>query len=573
MILFFRDIRTSFFLFLLIFLLGSSSTLAELSQDGLKCLSCPAYYPGAGIGFSKRIADEIAYLNSDMIRVEFIGEYDAERSINYCAYDYINDKATSRGISILGLIDYQSVSWEDKSDWATDEFRTRYVERVGEIVSHYHQKTNSIRNWEIWNEEDIGIPEFNVRIEPEPYAKILIEAYHKIKSIDAGSTVVLGGLSPKGFFYSENYLEDLYATDAIQEHYTQYGYHPFDVVACHPYPEIFSNPDPGMANVLNQRIKSVMNANNDRFKKVWLTEMGWNRYYVSENKQAQYLKQSYELMDTLTDPAFPDDPPYVERYFWFHYRDFGSIDFWGLVGSDYTDKKQAYYEYLDLTERGPEPPGDLVEPGENPPYKGESQDLLPETVSSIDLIEGMQGIIVSGGFHSASEGGVEKLTNGLFDNNGLSVVLADYLAPALRVRYEFTESVDITELRIFGGHFGLEGNRGFQSNDIYVNGELAKKELNTGFYEQTLPRESVVSLVQWLPPEGETFCAENVKSIEIAMYCVAHIGSGFADRWGPCIDPEKDKDGLGAAYVSPIIKEIDVFGEIHKAEILCWFLY
>jgi len=546
-------------------ILPTFASKAELSRPELKCLALTPYYPGSGISLSRKVADDIAYLNPAMLRVEFIREFSSggDHSINYCAYDYITDHAGERGIQILGILDYSTVNWSTKEEWATEAFRQRYVARVQEIVTHYHNRTHPIRHWEIWNEQDIALEEFNVRIEPEPYARLLIAAYEAIKAIDPAATVVLGGISPKGFFYSENYLSDLYATPPLQAYYTANGYYPFDVVACHPYPETFSSPDPALANVLNQEIKAVMNANGDRTKKVWLTELGWNSHYVSEFNQGRYLAESYELIESLTDPAFPQDPPYVERYFWFNYTDFGTIDLWGLWTSGRDRKKPTYNRYLALTTPGPEPPDDPIVPGENAPVAGSSDAALPVQVSAADLLEGLVGQIVAGGFHSASQGSVANFTNGLFESNGYVAVLLDYGKPALHLRYTFDTPKDLAEVRIFAGHTGDIGNRAFQSNDIYFNGALAVSELNSGNYEQLPPGGDAVSVVRWLPKQGETFVATTVTTLEIVFWCVADIGGGFRDRWDPCDDPQEDTDGLGSAVVAPIIKEIDVLGEEH----------
>lgn len=539
---------------------------AELSRPELKCLSPPAYYPGAGILFTTRVADDIAYLNADMLRVEFIGEFYGDHPINYPAFDYVVDKAAEREMTVLGLIDYQSLAHSGPADWPTDSFRQRFTARTRDIVEHYHDRANPIRAWEIWNEEDIALPEFNVRIDPEPYARLLIEAYHAIKEIDPAATVVLGGLSPKGFEYAENYLADLYATQPIADHYVAYGYHPFDVVAVHPYPEIFSDPDPfwpwqtGLDDVLNERIKAVMNANGDRLKTVWLTEMGWSSYYVSESNQALYLAESFDMLDDLRDPSYPGDPPYVERYFWFKYDDFSDVDRWGLVTQDQARRKPAYDAYLALTDPGPDPPPDPGS-GENPPVWNATSDAsLPVRVSSTDLLEGQVAAIVAGGFHSANQGTVAALTNGAFDANPVTLVLLDYGSPALRVRYAFDPPVDLQEVRIFAGHASDGGNRAFQSNDIYVNGALAVAELNTGGYGQLSGGASAVSLVRWLPVEGETFVARNVTEMDVVLWCASSLSLDFRDRWDPVQDPEEDADGAGPAYVAPIVKEIDAIG-------------
>ena len=549
---------------------------SQLTRPSIKCLAMTPYFPGSGLGFPPRISDDIAYLNADMLRVEFIRESDY--SINYCAYDYVTDNAGSRGIQILGLLDYQTISWSTQAEWATEAFRNRFVQRIQEIVTHYHNRDNPIRHWEIWNEEDIALPEFNVRIEPEPYARILIDAYAAIKAIDPEATVVLGGISPKNFEYITNYLSDLYDTVPLQDYYSENGFYPFDVVACHPYPEIYTNPTPsfgtGLDDVLNDRIKAIMNAHGDRLKKVWLTEMGWSSSgSISEYRQGIYLRDSFQLIDTLVDPVYPDDPPYVEKYFWFQYTDFGSNDRWGLWTEALTRKKPSYDRYLALTPAGPPPVIPPVEPGENPPLSGSSDSVLPFQVSGSDLIQGMEAELISGGFHSQSQGSVQNLTNGEFESNGFTLVLADYASPSLRIRYTFQEPMDLTEVRIFSGHFGDVGNRAFQSNDVYINGIRVESELNTGNYEQLPPGGDAVSLVRWIPEENEDFVATQVITLDIEFWCVSSIQGGFLDRWDPCVTPLQDIDGYGSAFVAPIIKEVDVFGTPHVSVLPRWQIY
>ncbi len=545
------------------------SARGQITRDELKCLSAPAYYPGAGIGFTTAVADDAAWLNADMLRVEFIGEFSGDHPINYPSYDYIVDKAAERGMKILGLIDYQSVAHSGSADWETASFRQRFTARVQEIVQHYHDRANPIRAWEIWNEEDLdrsssGGPDF--RIEPEPYGLLLIDAYHAIKAIDPGAVVVLGGISPAGFEYSENYLEDLYNTSALQNHYASHGYHPFDVVGAHPYPETYTDPDPpqswrtGLDDILNTRIKAVMNAHNDSHKKVWITELGWSTYWQTESEQALYLTKSYELLDDLRDPANPADPPYVERYFWFKYDDFGGADLWGLVTQDHARQKPSYDAYAALNEHGPLPPP-APGPGEDPPvWNAVSDSALPVQVADDDLLEGKIAEIVSGGFHSASQGTVADLTDGEFDSNSMTLILLDYGEPALHVRYTFDRPMDLTEVRIFAGHFSDGGNRAFQCNDIRVNGVPAVTQLTTGNYGQTSGGSSAVSLVRWLPAEGETYVARSVETLDILLWCTSSVNLDFRDRWDPVENPEEDTDGAGPAYVAPIIKEIDAFG-------------
>ncbi len=548
----------------------------KLSRPELKCLTVPMYFPGAGILFNNFVAEQTDYLNPAMLRMEFIGDPPAN-AINYAAYDYVIGQAGERGLEILGLIDYASINWSNRSEWATQDFRDRFTARVEEIVTRYHDAPHPIRHWEIWNEPDIQEPTFNVRIDPQPYALLLIQSYEAIKAIDPGATVVLGGVSPKGLYYEENYLDDLYRTTAMQDYYTTNGHYPFDVVAVHPYPEIFSNPNPMLGVVLNNLVKAVMNDHGDAEKKVWLTEMGWSSFFVSEAQQAQYLRDSFFLVENLTDPENPELGPYVERYFWFQFVDFSEVDLWGLYTQGYTREKPAYEAFLNLTDTGPPPEIEPVDPGENPPLWDEvDDDALPVQVSGADLLEGrLPEATLAGGFHPENVGGLDLLTNGVFDGNGLSLILQDYGFPALHIRYRFDVPMAISEARFFAGHFGSSGNRAFQTHAIRVNGQDVPGLLTTGNFGQTTGGDTAVSLVRWLPGGGAEHVARNVETIEFLMYCASSLDLDYRDPFSPLIDPGLDTDGTDRAYVAPIMKEIDLFGvaESTLATSTEWSLY
>src|SRR5690606_14343969 len=50
--------------------LPGGASAQKLTRPEIKSISAPAYYPGGGIGFTATIADQLAYLNVEMMRVE-----------------------------------------------------------------------------------------------------------------------------------------------------------------------------------------------------------------------------------------------------------------------------------------------------------------------------------------------------------------------------------------------------------------------------------------------------------------------------------------------------------------------
>ena len=555
--------------------LSGDDEVRRLQRPELKATTVQPYHFATGIDITTPIFDDLAHLDSRMMRVEFI--HDAHRGgvINYPAYDYIFDQFAERGIEILGLIDYQSVPYDTAEDWNTPEFREDFVERTREIVEHYANRENPVTYWEIWNEPDLDDPNSWYYVEVNAYAELLAESYHAIKEIDPYAFVIMGGLSPKGFAHEDrpNYLEQLYETDTMQEHYEEHGYYPFDAVAVHPYPETYFNPYEGLAELMNERVKAVMNRFGDRHKKVWVTELGWNSAHNDEETQRLGLIRSFNVLDELRDPEFPEDPPYVERYFWFKYDSWHPTEEWGLVSIQRTRRKPAYYAFLGLTEPGPEPPPP-VEPGEGAPVRftlaendprGMVRHLgeLPHRVSRTDLLQGMVPEIVEG---EIKAGELENLTNGRFDFLNPEapgpLIPEDGPGKPLHLRYTFPEEVDIREIRIFAGDRDNLGARAFQSHEIRLDGVTIVEDLRTGNYMQDIrdSRDAAISMVRWEPDEETLEAARGVRTMDLIIWPVTSYNGDFRDRWCPATDPDKDVDGGGPAYLAPVLYEIDVFG-------------
>ncbi len=256
----------------------------------------------------------------------------------------------AHGIEVLGLIDYTTLPWP-KETWSTTAYRDEFVSRTSDLVGVF---SDTIRAWEIWNEEDIGYGPGSAGGEtymsPLDYAYLLggdltadesehpwaaMGVYEAIKSQDPEATVLLGGLSNawkgedgRG---AGNYLDELYQRLSVQGY--DAGSWPFDVVAVHPYYGL--NPDPavylfdGGEYILRANLWSVMDANGDGDKRFWITEIGWNTNdkqwacifpSVSEANQAAYLLASWEVF--LNEPT-SESEVLVDKVFWFMYQDTG----------------------------------------------------------------------------------------------------------------------------------------------------------------------------------------------------------------------------------------------------------
>lgn len=178
---------------------------------------------------------------------------------------------------------------------------------------------------------------------------------------------------------------------------------------------------------------------------------------------------------------------------------------------------------------------------------------LTECPSNADLIEGVAGIVEAGGFHGAYSGGVNPITNGDFDTDGVTALAADYglTSPSLVLRYDNLHNATINKVIIFSGHNDpSSGARAFINCKVEVlQGGIwnTLTILTTGAFGTPAPMQRTVAFTKM---EG-TAIATAVDGIKFSFYCVAN---SFATPY------EFEAPGADAIE-GTIIKEIDVFGE------------
>jgi hypothetical protein len=184
--------------------------------------------------------------------------------------------------------------------------------------------------YEIWNEED-STSEWSGT--PAQYVGLLAAAYPAIKAANPNASVILGGLAANDY----PYLQELYQAGAQKY---------FDAVAVHtdnacsvlsPYAFAY-NPGTLQINRWSflgfTTVHSVMAANGDSAKPIYMTELGWATTQstcnsgssagkrvagVSDKQQALYLRQAYHCLD---QPQYS----YVAAGMWFDMADFGTQD-------------------------------------------------------------------------------------------------------------------------------------------------------------------------------------------------------------------------------------------------------
>jgi hypothetical protein len=199
----------------------------------------------------------------------------------------------------------------------------------------------SVTAYEIWNEPDD--PSWWTGTSAQ-YASLLKAAYGAVKAADPSAIVILGGLTAN----DSPYLQQLYSDSAAGS---------FDGVAVHTddacsltSPNAFAyNPGTDTINRWSflgfSTVHSVMSANGDGAKPIYITEFGWSTTSttcssgasagkraggVSDKTQALYLQQAYHC---LAQPAYS----YVAAAMWFDMVDFAPqnniYDRYGLLST------------------------------------------------------------------------------------------------------------------------------------------------------------------------------------------------------------------------------------------------
>jgi hypothetical protein len=245
--------------------------------------------------------------------------------------------ATARGLKVLGTF------WLTPT-WASGQTSPRVLptstaDYANAIKFAANRWAGQIQAWEVWNEPNAS--EFLSPPDPAAYTGLLKAAYPAVKAGNPNAVVMPGGT----MFVDTNFISAVYANG---------GKNFFDVMAVHPYqgkadlpPDATDNNGQTIQRLTHlDSLETLMAANGDATKPVWLTEFGWSTHEntastpvwflgVSEATQANYLKQSLELIQA--------NYPQVTQAFWYTSRDLAVDGAYhqnnrGLIRRDFTAK-------------------------------------------------------------------------------------------------------------------------------------------------------------------------------------------------------------------------------------------
>lgn len=326
---------------LLISVVYSGKTSALTTQ----VLPAHAYGIAAGGGLpslsDSALASEMAGINAmgaTWIRFDF--NWSQIQPTNSTTYDWFETDrvvaaAQQQGLNVLGIIDYApswaSVGGCSNSNCAPANPR-QFATFASSVASRYKSK---VSDWEIWNEENSSKfwgPSANVAI----YASLLKLTYASIKAVNPLATVIVGGLAQVS-----TSAQNISPSDFLQGLYAGGVGSYFDAVGDHPY-TYPSTPDSTNSAWNNMSIgtnslRSIMIANGDSAKKIWITEYGAPTAGPSSSdyvNQADMLIQAASMYQSYS---------WVGPFFWYSYQDQGtatdtSQNFFGLLNSNGSPK-------------------------------------------------------------------------------------------------------------------------------------------------------------------------------------------------------------------------------------------
>jgi hypothetical protein len=206
-----------------------------------------------------------------------------------------------------------------------------------------------VHAWEIWNEPNVG-QFWGQAPDPNAYTALLQAAFKAIHEADPKAIVVTGGLAQP-----RNSATTITALDFLQAMFKSGAHGYFDAVGNHPYSSPRKPSDPGSnwqkMFGTSPSFVSIMSANGDADKRIWLTEYGAptsgvssysQKIVISEDEQARMVDDAYKLVMRSS---------WAGPLFWYEYQDLCLPDatksaecYYGLVRHDGT-AKPSYTAY------------------------------------------------------------------------------------------------------------------------------------------------------------------------------------------------------------------------------------
>jgi len=208
--------------------------------------------------------------------------------------------------------------------------------------------------------------------------------------------------------------------------------------------------------------------------------------------------------------------------------------------------------------------------------QGEESDLAASYDPS-DLVESLIPVELPGdlGWYPANTDPNDQLpafTDGVgLRATGLTGLLADFPGagnPAKRIQYTLAAPNDISEVRVFTGNDGRDG-RVFHTYTVEFSNDGGQTFM-APIYVQSHPSGTINNAFQnnWRVvlsqlQNSDGFLARGVTALRFDFYAVANIPGEARDPFDGFNPFTGMDDGFDAPYVSPLVWEIDVLGQLN----------
>jgi hypothetical protein len=275
--------------------------------------------------------------------------------------DSIMQDVKSSGLKSVIILD-RTPTWARPADcrssfYCMPENNDAFAKFAASVVRRY--KGYGVNAWEIWNEPNIvnfSKPTPN----PDQYTQLLKATYVAIKQQDNTAVVLIGGLAGNAIDGNKNFID---ARTYLNRIYEDNGKDYFDGVAYHPYtdlrlPDVAASHN-GWPKMYGTKpsIRSIMVANGDQDKSVWITEMGvpTNGPGVEVTKPgnlplgADHTSALFQAQIAQKAIADLKNLPWVQDYDWYTYKDSSMVatnsgSFYGILSED-GKAKPIYYVF------------------------------------------------------------------------------------------------------------------------------------------------------------------------------------------------------------------------------------
>jgi hypothetical protein len=218
-------------------------------------------------------------------------------SYYWAPFDRVVQAARRRNLEILGTI-FSAPTWArapGASRTAPPANPAAFGAFAGQVARHFGPL--GVHAYEIWNEPNIagfwaGGPD------PARYAQLLRASYRAIKRADRSATVVSAGLSPDASYGAVD-AQSMNPLTFLQRMYASGARGSMDAVGWHPYNfpwglGFYTWSAWSQMNATSPSARSIMRANGDGKKKIWVTEWGaptgTSSQSISEAAQAELVR-------------------------------------------------------------------------------------------------------------------------------------------------------------------------------------------------------------------------------------------------------------------------------------------